>query len=277
MSERAGEAVENAGEPDRPPVLLYERKAVVPSIAAMNDDGELSGVGELHLRAENGGLHVARGVVVKIIQANFAPGDDFGMLREASEFVQMLRRDFFGFVRVNTNARVNPIVLFGERDSGVEFFWPRPGANSEQSTNAGVAGALEHGFAIVSELRKIDVHVGVDEVHEYEKAEFPAPQGARSIVTLLQSRAHFHVFGEARQNRAAFRADGGGDDHTVRFDAAEFARREIGDDGNFSADERIRFVHNLASVPVGLIFITARPPVAEGRKPESHRSGEQTE
>ena len=88
------------------------------------------------------------------------------MLREKSEFVQMLRCDFFGFVRVNTNARVNPIMLFGERDGGVEFFRTRPGANSEQSTNAGVASALEHGFAIVSELRKIDVRVGVDEVHE---------------------------------------------------------------------------------------------------------------
>ena len=54
--------------------------------------------------------------------------------------------------------------------------------------------------------------------------------------------AHFHVFGEARQNRAPFGADGGGDDHAVRFDSAKFARREIGDDGNFSADERIRFI-----------------------------------
>src|SRR6266516_3215932 len=104
--------------------------------------------------AEDRGLHVARGVVVKIIQANFAPGDDFGMLCEESEFVQMLRCDFFGFVRVNTNARVNPIVLVGERDSSVEFFRTRPGANSEQCTNTGVASALEHGFAIVSELRK---------------------------------------------------------------------------------------------------------------------------
>ena len=105
-------------------------------------------------------------VIVKIIEADFAPGDDFGMLREAGEFVQMLRCDFFGFVRMNANARVNPIVPFGERDRGVEFFWPRPGADSEQSTNAGVASALKHGFAIVSELRKIDVRMGVDEVHE---------------------------------------------------------------------------------------------------------------
>ena len=166
MIERTGKTVKDAGESGRSPMLLDERKAVVPGIAAVNDDGELSGVGELHLRAKNGGLHVAWGVVVKIIEANFAPGDDFGMLREASEFVQMLRCDFFGFVRVNANARVNPIVLFGEWESGVEFFWTGTGTNSEERANAGVASAHEHGFSIISELRKIDVRVGVDEVHK---------------------------------------------------------------------------------------------------------------
>src|SRR5712675_3466518 len=44
------------------------------------------------------------------------------------------------------------------------------------------------------------------------------------IVPLLQASADFYVFEKARQDGAAFWADGGGDDHAVRFDAAKFAR-----------------------------------------------------
>src|SRR5579863_10271121 len=65
---------------------------------------------------------------------------------------------------------------------------------------------------------------------------------ARCIVPLLKTGADFYVFGEAGQDRATFRADGGGDDHAVGFDAAKFARSEIGDDGDFPADERFRLV-----------------------------------
>src|SRR5256885_13955619 len=45
---------------------------------------------------------------------------------------------------------------------------------------------------------------------------------------LLEPGADFDVFvGETCEDRAAFGADGGGDDHAVRFDAAKLARREV--------------------------------------------------
>ena len=43
--------------------------------------------------AEDCGLQFAWRVIVKIIEADFAPGDDFGMLREACEFVEVLLSD----------------------------------------------------------------------------------------------------------------------------------------------------------------------------------------
>src|SRR5260370_26930848 len=50
--------------------------------------------------------------------------------------------------------------------------------------------------------------------------------GARYIVPLLQARADFDIFvGETGEDRSAFGADGGGNNHSVGFDAAEFARR----------------------------------------------------
>ena len=39
--ERAGEAMENAAEAGGLPVLLDLREAIVPGVAAMDDDGEL--------------------------------------------------------------------------------------------------------------------------------------------------------------------------------------------------------------------------------------------
>ena len=64
-------------------------------------------------------MRFARGVIVKIIEADFAPGDDFGMLRQAGEFVEMVLGDFFGFVRMDADAGVDPFVLFGEWERGV--------------------------------------------------------------------------------------------------------------------------------------------------------------
>src|SRR6266478_2245550 len=70
-----------------------------------------------------------------------------------------------------------------------------------------------------------------------------ATVGARYIVPLLQSGADFDVFvGETGEDGAAFGADRGGDDHAGGFDAAELARREINDHGDFAADQFLGFV-----------------------------------
>src|SRR5438876_4812079 len=66
---------------------------------------------------------------------------------------------------------------------------------------------------------------------------------ARDIVTLLQSCADFDVFvGEAGEDRAAFRADGGRYDHAVGFYASKLARREIDHNSDFAADQFFGFV-----------------------------------
>ena len=55
--------------------------------------------------------------------------------------------------------------------------------------------------------------------------------------SLAESRADFDVFvGETGQDGAAFGADGGGYDHAVGFDAAEFAGGQIDDYGDLAAD-----------------------------------------
>ncbi len=80
----------------------------------MNDDREFGDLGQLHLRVEDSGLRVAPGVIVEIIEADFAPGNDFAMLREAGEFVEMVLSDFFGLMGMDADAGEDPFVLFGE-------------------------------------------------------------------------------------------------------------------------------------------------------------------
>src|SRR6266852_3280507 len=75
------------------------------------------------------------------------------------------------------------------------------------------------------------------------RAPLAATVGAQYIVPLLQSGTDFDVFvGETGEDGTAFGADGGGNDHAVGFDAAEFARREIHDHGDFAADQFFGFV-----------------------------------
>src|SRR5882757_7780612 len=60
---------------------------------------------------------------------------------------------------------------------------------------------------------------------------------------LLQARADFDVFvGKSGENGSSFRADRCGDDHAVRFHAAQFSWRKIHHDRDFSADQFLRFV-----------------------------------
>ena len=48
---------------------------------------------------------------------------------------------------------------------GVEFSGPGPVPMASKRGYASGAGAFQHGFAVVRELREIDVRVGVDEFH----------------------------------------------------------------------------------------------------------------
>ena len=63
----------------------------------MDDDGEVDGVlghaffDELELFGEDGSLHVAGRLLVVVVEAEFAPGDAFGVLGDAAEVVPDVR------------------------------------------------------------------------------------------------------------------------------------------------------------------------------------------
>src|SRR5258708_33810627 len=151
--------MQNTTKTSWPPMFLDHGQTIGPGVAAMDDDGQLGLLSERHLIAEDTMLHIARRMIVEIVETNFAPSDDFGMLRQPGQFVQMLLRYFLRLVRMDTHCRVNPIVLFGKGQGRIEFLWTRAGADGQQCSHARGESAVEHGFAVFGELREVDVRV----------------------------------------------------------------------------------------------------------------------
>src|ERR1700736_233226 len=116
---RTGETMQDAADSCGAPDLFNEREAIGPGVATVDDDGEFGVAGECHLVAEYLMLDVARGVIVKIIQSNFAPGDYFRMFCKLSEFFEVLRCDLLRFVRMDSDGGVYPVILIRVWQRGV--------------------------------------------------------------------------------------------------------------------------------------------------------------
>src|SRR5438874_147811 len=108
-------------------------------------------------------------MIVEIVEPDFSPGDDPWMFGEFCQLMEMLGSDFFRFVWMDAHRRVNPIVLFGKRNSGIEFLRPRAGTDGEKRRHARGVRTFEHGFAIVRKLREVNVGVRVDEFHSMDR------------------------------------------------------------------------------------------------------------
>ena len=71
----------------------------------------------------------------------------------------MSGRDFLGFVGMDADGGVDPVVRFGVRNRGVELFRAGTYADGKNRVHTGGAGAIEHGVAILVELGEIDVRM----------------------------------------------------------------------------------------------------------------------
>jgi len=160
LLERARKAMEDSGQARASPCVVQDREAIVPGVAAMNDHGLLRGARQRELPAKDSLLHVARGMVVVIIEAHFAPSDHAGVAGQFFEAREMRVRGLGGVVGMNADAGVNPVVLLGEGDGGVEAFGGAgAAADGQQRGDAGGAGTFEHGRAVFIEVVEFEVRV----------------------------------------------------------------------------------------------------------------------
>src|SRR5580704_13242293 len=102
-------------------------------------------------------------MIVEIIQPDLAPGNDLWPLCQFPHLLEIGIACKLGLVRMNSNGRVNEVVLFGELDPAVE----RPGAGSaadrDNRFDSGFAGASDHLFTVGIKLLHLEMCMGIDE------------------------------------------------------------------------------------------------------------------
>jgi hypothetical protein len=64
---------------------------------------------------------------------------------------------------MNSNSRINELVLFGELNSAVERPWTGTAANGDNCFDSGFAGASEHLLTVGIKLLHLEMCMGIDE------------------------------------------------------------------------------------------------------------------
>jgi len=64
---------------------------------------------------------------------------------------------------MNSDCRINKIVLIGELNGTVERAWAGSAANSEDGFNPGILSALQNSRAVSIKLLHLEMCVGIDE------------------------------------------------------------------------------------------------------------------
>src|SRR5208283_2741436 len=126
VNDGSRETVQHATKSAGRPILADDVQQVIPSIltvvrrSAMNDDRQARRARHLHLLKKYALLHVARRVVVKVVEPDFAPGNDLGIARQSFEIVEIFLLGEGRLVWMNAHRSVKTIVLMREFNGAVE-------------------------------------------------------------------------------------------------------------------------------------------------------------
>src|SRR5246127_5738316 len=101
-------------------------------------------------------------MVIKIIQPNFAPGDDFGLLGQARQFLQVDTRSQLRLMGMDPDGSENRLMLGCKLNPAIQR--PRPGstANSDNGCHTSVPRPPQHDFAICIKLLHLEMRMGLD-------------------------------------------------------------------------------------------------------------------
>ncbi len=103
---------------------------------------------QFHLPHENFLLHVARRMIVEIVQPDLAPGDYLGMLRQSLHVLicGFIRQP--GLVRMDAERCVDKIVFLRQSNSAIHLRGPVAVADGDDGLHSGLASARNHLLAI---------------------------------------------------------------------------------------------------------------------------------
>src|SRR5579863_488051 len=101
-------------------------------------------------------------MVVVVIEANLADGEELGMTRKLPQLVEMGVGGFRGFVRMDTGRRVHPVVPVGNLERLREVGGPGSAANRQEIRESSGARALDHRVAVGVEGGIVEMAVGIN-------------------------------------------------------------------------------------------------------------------
>src|SRR4051812_40674866 len=138
----------------------------------MNHNGELRRDRELHLRDEYLALHIARRMVVEVVEADFSPRNHALVLRQLLHALEIGFGREARFVRMHaesgenlriSSARALGIELLRQLDGTINLSWTIAVTDCDDCLNASLSSALQHRLAIRAELGSIKMAVGINE------------------------------------------------------------------------------------------------------------------
>ena len=136
-------------------------EAVGPGLAAVNNDGAAGTARQVELFDEDALLNVARRMVVVIVEADLADGQEFGVLGQSGKLFVMGLGGELGFVRMNSGGGVDPGKTRGEGHRRSQ----RAGGSAD-GQNVAHTGRLrpgQHVHAIRVEFGHVQVGMRIDQ------------------------------------------------------------------------------------------------------------------
>src|SRR5579859_6606486 len=100
-------------------------------------------------------------MVVEIIQANFAPGDDLGFPGQLFKFGECALISQLGFMGMDTDGGVDEIVPFGQLDAAIHASWAIAISNCNDGLHTSFARPRDYLLAVSCELLAIEVSMGI--------------------------------------------------------------------------------------------------------------------
>ena len=144
-----------------PHLLAQNPQRIALRIAGMDNQRQAGGARHMDMRAKQGLLRGAVGMVVIIIEAGLADGHHPGVRRSLQQNPLAHIGVFIGLMRVDADAGPDIRLLFGKGDDIGPF--ALAGGDVQEAADACRARARQHGLLLFDQPLVIEVAMGIDE------------------------------------------------------------------------------------------------------------------
>ena len=117
---------------------------------------------QLHLLQKYLLLHVSRRVIVVVVQANFAPGNDLGLLCQVCQLQEIGVARQFRFMRMNADRGVNEIMLRRKSDGAIQCARAVADADGENGFDIILAGARQSSDRGPDRTLPVEMRMGIN-------------------------------------------------------------------------------------------------------------------